>query len=142
MDCPARHPFLDLRVVNFLLALPPFPLYMEKKLLREVLAGRVPENVRTRKKTPLAGNPLEHYAARNESKNLQNVQWAKEMEGYVDRAKLERALRAEMGKTRTNLQSRLQMNQIDALVRPICLNFWLRSMRGVRYNFRAEVRNG
>ena len=35
-----RHPFLDLRIVNFLLALPPFPLFFEKKLLREAVAGQ------------------------------------------------------------------------------------------------------
>ncbi len=58
--CPVevRHPFLDLRVVNFLLALPPFPLFFEKQLLREAVAGRLPESVRTRRKTPLAGSPL------------------------------------------------------------------------------------
>ena len=58
--CPVevRHPFLDLRVVNFLLALPPFPLFFEKRILREAVAGRLPESVRTRRKTPLAGNPL------------------------------------------------------------------------------------
>ena len=58
--CPVevRHPFLDLRIVNFMLALPPFPLFFEKKLLREAVAGRLPESVRTRRKTPLAGSPL------------------------------------------------------------------------------------
>ena len=133
-----RHPFLDLRVANFLLALPPFPLYMEKKLLREVLAGRVPESVRTRKKTPLAGNPLELYAARNESKWSHEIRWEKEIQAYVDTHKLEQALRTVMEKPK--MESK--MNRMEAVVRPICLNFWLRSMRRVRYNFRAEVRNG
>ena len=31
-----RHPFFDLRIVNYLLALPPFPLFLEKK----AFAGR------------------------------------------------------------------------------------------------------
>jgi asparagine synthase (glutamine-hydrolysing) len=133
-----RHPFLDLRVANFLLALPPFPLYMEKKLLREVLLGRVPEGVRTRKKTPLAGNPLELHAARNESNWMHEVRWEKEIQAYVDTRKLERALRMAM----ENPQMESKMNRMEAVVRPICLNFWLRSMRTVRYNFGAEVRNG
>jgi asparagine synthase (glutamine-hydrolysing) len=133
-----RHPFLDFRVANFLLALPPFPLYMEKKLLREMLAGRVPEGVRRRKKTPLAGNPLELHAARNESKFMKDVQWEKDIRAYVDTHKLEQALRMAMEKPK--MESK--MNRMEAVVRPICLNFWLRSMRGVRYNFRAEVRNG
>ena len=34
-----RHPFIDLRVVEFLLALPPFPYFLEKKLLRDAMIG-------------------------------------------------------------------------------------------------------
>ena len=133
-----RHPFLDLRVANFLLALPPFPLYMEKKLLREVLVGRVPEGVRTRKKTPLAGNPLEHYAARDESKWMREVRWEKDIQAYVNTRTLEETLRAAMEKS----EMESKMNRMEPVVRPICLNFWLRTMRTVRYNFGAEVRNG
>jgi asparagine synthase (glutamine-hydrolysing) len=133
-----RHPFLDLRVANFLLALPPFPLYMEKKLLREVLVGRVPEGVRTRKKTPLAGNPLELHAGRSESKWMREVRWEKEIQAYVDTRKLEETVRTAMEKP----EMESKMNRMEAVVRPICLNYWLRTMRGVRYNFGAEVRNG
>ncbi len=53
-----RYPFLDLRIVNFLLALPPFPLFYEKRLLREAVVGRLPESIRTRRKSPLAGDPF------------------------------------------------------------------------------------
>ena len=67
--CPVevRHPFLDLRIVNFLLALPPFPLFFEKKLLREAVAGRLPESVRTRRKTPLAGSPLVEHLRQSQA---------------------------------------------------------------------------
>ena len=37
-----RYPFLDLRIVNYLLALPPFPWCFNKMLLREAMAGRLP----------------------------------------------------------------------------------------------------
>ena len=37
-----RYPFLDLRIVNYLLALPPFPWFFEKMLLREAMEGRIP----------------------------------------------------------------------------------------------------
>ena len=66
--CPVevRHPFFDLRIVNYLLALPPFPLFFEKKLLREAVAGRLPEKIRTRRKSPLAGDPLvAHFGLRH-----------------------------------------------------------------------------
>ena len=58
--CPVevRYPFLDLRIVNFLLAIPPFPVIFDKTLLRHAVAGRLPESVRTRPKTPLAGESV------------------------------------------------------------------------------------
>ena len=58
--CPVevRYPFFDLRIVNYLLAIPPFPLIFNKALLRHAVAGRLPEKVRTRRKTPLAGESL------------------------------------------------------------------------------------
>ncbi|MGA8035687.1 MAG: asparagine synthase-related protein [Candidatus Acidiferrales bacterium] len=138
--CPVemRHPFLDLRVVNFLLSLPPFPLYMEKKLLREALAGRVPESVRTRKKTPLAGDPLGHFLKQSDSVFPRNVKWAEEMDGYVDTSKWE-CLTLEETKI---YNSTSKTNRIESFVRPICLNFWLQSTSRVRYNLHAEARNG
>ena len=49
-----RYPFLDLRIVEYLLALPPFPWFFEKTLLREAMVGCLPERVRRRPKTPLS----------------------------------------------------------------------------------------
>jgi asparagine synthase (glutamine-hydrolysing) len=133
-----RHPFLDLRVVNFLLSLPPFPLYMEKKLLRDVLVARVPESVRTRKKTPLAGDALQLHLRQPDTAWLNNVAWVSEIDSYVDTAELERVIHKE-----TKIyNSEPKFSRINAAVRPICLNFWLQSMRRVRYNLHAEARNG
>ncbi len=58
--CPVelRYPFLDLRIVDYVLALPPFPWSFEKTLLRKAMIGRLPERVRRRPKTPLAGDPV------------------------------------------------------------------------------------
>jgi asparagine synthase (glutamine-hydrolysing) len=133
-----RHPFLDLRVVNFLLALPPFPLYMEKKLLRDVLAARVPDSIRTRKKTPLAGDALQQHLRQPDTAWLNHVAWVNEIDAYVDTSELERVLRLEA----KIYNSESKSSRINAAVRPICLNFWLQSMRRVRYNLHAEVRNG
>jgi asparagine synthase (glutamine-hydrolysing) len=58
-DClEYRHPFADLRVVRYLLAIPVVPWCIEKTLLRLALKGVVPEIVRRRPKTTLRGNPL------------------------------------------------------------------------------------
>ena len=124
-----RHPFLDLRVVNFLLALPPFPLFFEKKLLREAVAGRLPESVRMRQKTPLAGSPLVEHLRNPRAESLDQVTWDTEMDSYVNNSVLA-AFRNETNSERAH-----------SALRPLCLNFWLQSARKVRYNLRAEVRN-
>jgi len=48
---------LDLRLVQFCLALPPWPWCVGKHLLRESMRGRLPEEVLARPKTPMPGHP-------------------------------------------------------------------------------------
>src|SRR5438445_11318313 len=54
----SRSPFLDRRLLRFLLRVPPVPLCLEKELLRRAMAGALPEEVRLRPKVPLAADPL------------------------------------------------------------------------------------
>lgn len=58
-----RHPYLDLRVLAFLLSVPPVPWAHEKLLMREAMRGRLPDAVLLRPKTPLVGTPLAHAIA-------------------------------------------------------------------------------
>ncbi|HEX5726606.1 MAG TPA: asparagine synthase-related protein, partial [Longimicrobiaceae bacterium] len=53
-----RHPLLDLRVVEFLLSIPPAQWYNDKGLLRIAMRGRLPPEVVRRPKTPLVADPL------------------------------------------------------------------------------------
>ena len=55
--CPVevRHPFFDLRVVEFPAGAAAVPIFFEKKLLREAMVGRLPESVRSRPKTSAGG---------------------------------------------------------------------------------------
>lgn len=52
-----RHPLLDLRLVEYCLSLPPWPWCIRKHILRTAMRGLLPEPVRVRRKTPLAGYP-------------------------------------------------------------------------------------
>jgi asparagine synthase (glutamine-hydrolysing) len=125
-----RYPFLDLRVVNYLLALPPFPFCFEKSLLRNAMAGRLPESCRLRPKTPPSFDPLVQCLQQAEAMGLPDqVQWSADMDGYVKHSELK------------PLQRERNPEQIALDVRPLCLNFWLQSSRRVRYNWRAEVGN-
>lgn len=54
-----RAPLLDLRVLRFLLRVPPVPWCVDKELTRLAMAGYLPERILKRPKTPLAKDPLE-----------------------------------------------------------------------------------
>jgi asparagine synthase (glutamine-hydrolysing) len=125
-----RYPFLDLRIVNYLLALPPFPWFFQKMLLREAMAGRIPETVRMRPKTPVQGDPLAAQLQRSGAKRLEQMHWSKDLDRYIDRS--------ELSLTR----GKISAEQISTKMRPHCLNIWLQSARGVRYRMHAEAGNG
>ena len=48
-----RHPYLDLRVLEFMLATPPIPWGRRKRLIRHAMRGRLPQEILERDKTPL-----------------------------------------------------------------------------------------
>jgi asparagine synthase (glutamine-hydrolysing) len=54
-----RTPFLDLRIIKFLLRLPPLPWCMEKEITRRSMKGLLPDAVLKRPKSPLPTDPLE-----------------------------------------------------------------------------------
>jgi asparagine synthase (glutamine-hydrolysing) len=56
LDC--RHPFLDLRVLTFMLRTPPIPWARRKRLIREAMRGVLPKEVLTRDKASLVADPL------------------------------------------------------------------------------------
>jgi asparagine synthase (glutamine-hydrolysing) len=125
-----RYPFLDLRIVNYLLALPPFPWFFQKMLLRETMAGRLPETVRMRPKTPVQNDPLSAQLRRTGAERLNQMPWNKDLDRYIERA----ALMPPHGK--------MNPEQISSSLRPYCLNIWLQSARKVGYNIHAEAGNG
>lgn len=125
-----RYPFLDLRVVNYLLALPPFPWFFEKMLLREAMAGRLPERVRVRPKAALQGDPVSAQLRRTGVGRVNSISWSPIVERYIDRARLVEP-HGKMGEEQANRN-----------FRPYCLNNWLQCARRVRYNMHAEAGNG
>jgi asparagine synthase (glutamine-hydrolysing) len=54
-----RTPLLDLRILRFLLRLPPVPWCVNKELLRKAMKGHLPDAVLLRPKTVLRMDPLE-----------------------------------------------------------------------------------
>ena len=60
-----RHPFLDLRLLRFLLSVPVIPWCREKHVLRLAFHDDLPSAVRSRRKTPLAASPERAKIARD-----------------------------------------------------------------------------
>lgn len=131
--CPVevRYPFLDHRVVNYLLAIPPFPWAFQKGLLRRAMVNRLPDRTRRRPKTPLPGDPVAAMLGRHAGADLLGkMNWGEEIDRYVDRSVIV-ALAEGRG-----FQGK------DQAIRPLCLNLWLQRRRGLRYNLIAEALHG
>ncbi len=61
----SRWPFLDHRLLQFALSLPPFPWCVDKRLLRAALRPVLPETIVSRPKAPLAGQAFAAFLSRN-----------------------------------------------------------------------------
>jgi asparagine synthase (glutamine-hydrolysing) len=110
-----RHPFFDLRLINFLLALPALPWCSDKELLREAGRGVLPDAVRLRRKSPLPADPLIALLQRPESAWVDSFEAVPELSQYVERRLIPRVSRE-----RDSWAAWIRL-------RPLSLNFWLRS---------------
>jgi asparagine synthase (glutamine-hydrolysing) len=109
------HPFFDLRLVNFLLALPALPWCSDKELLRRSARGVLPDAIRLRPKSPLLADPLIVLLQRPESSWVDRFEPTPELKRYVDRNRIPEVLgEKDVWNAWVNL-------------RPLSLNLWLRS---------------
>jgi asparagine synthase (glutamine-hydrolysing) len=108
-----RHPFFDLRVVRYLLAIPAIPWCTNKAILRLAMQGLLPDEVRRRPKTVAAGDLL--TALLKDGSPSWAARWpiAPELTTYVNPD----AIPSPHGEQDPD---RLWMN-----LRPYCLSFWL-----------------
>jgi len=155
-----RYPFLDLRVVEYLLAIPPFPWFLQKRLLREAMAGRVLDSVRLRPKTPFPGDPLLLHLQRFGPFGVKSFETGDTaVEGVANGVSIGVSGNAAQRNARSNAQNRIPNDpwsgevdlyinrslllplhgkmtaeQVNQKARPFCFNFWLQSLRNVGYN--------
>jgi asparagine synthase (glutamine-hydrolysing) len=112
-----RYPFLDVRLVRYLLATPPLPWFFRKFLLREAMRSRLPERTRKRPKVPRRHDPLVEALRRPHTFSFLKDGLVEELERYVSRAAVESPLREPDAEAAARK------------IRPWCLNFWLKGMR-------------
>jgi asparagine synthase (glutamine-hydrolysing) len=109
-----RFPFYDLRLLNFLLALPRLPWCCDKQLLREAGRDMLPKDVRLRRKSPLRSDPLIANLRRPESLWVDKFEAVPELEPYVIRDRI------------PDVHGETDSWTAWINLRPLSLNFWLR----------------
>lgn len=112
-----RHPLMDLRLLDYCLALPPLPWCVKKEILRAAMRGVLPELVRLRPKTPRAGWPHLELLRQTDAQWVDQFVAAPETARYVDRGRIPRVWRETDPDT-------AWLN-----LRPLSLDFWIQGLR-------------
>ena len=115
-----RLPFLDIRLINYLLAIPPLPWCVGKQLMRLAMEGILPEEVRLRRKTPVQGDPIGQRLARNEFP-WQQLETVPEINHYVNKSLIQDTV------TSSNLDSWTAWE----MLRSVSLRYWLQHLLSV-----------
>lgn len=102
-------PFGDLRLLRFLMAVPAIPWCRDKYLMRVALRGWLPEEVRTRPKSPVSGFPYQERCKGIEEPRLRN-------HPALARYVAPQRLPSWPGRNR---------EELDWLLRVMGLNYWL-----------------
>jgi asparagine synthase (glutamine-hydrolysing) len=104
-----RHPYLDLRVLRFCLALPAVPWCRRKLILRRAMRARLPQPVLERDKTALSSDPLWEHARRF---GLSPMRPDPRLAAYVNAERVSAVADHNLAAFRMNF-------------RPRALNYWL-----------------
>jgi len=93
----AVHPYLDVRMLQFLLSVPVIPWCHEKLLMRESMRGLLPELVLARKKTTLADDPWIKAMVQHSFPPISDTP---ELSQYVDISKIPKGWAADVEQNR------------------------------------------
>ena len=91
-------PYFDARVVDFLFSLPPMPHFANKDIVRRGLRGWIPEEIRTRPKTPLPADPSVIRLREQPQQWVDLLRASPEIRQFVDPEILGNGLRKGTGK--------------------------------------------
>jgi asparagine synthase (glutamine-hydrolysing) len=124
LEC--RHPFLDVRVVEYCFSLPPMPWCVRKHILREAMRAVLPEPILRRPKTPMAswaGSPMMAHA---ESRWIDAFVSTPGLERFVERDRIPR-MNCAVG----------SMGAWSDL-RPLTLDRWIRASQNLSNPMRSS----
>jgi asparagine synthase (glutamine-hydrolysing) len=111
-----RHPFLDLRLLRYLLAVPAIPWCRSKYLIRQAMQRTLPGPVLYRPKSPLVHDP---WVERVQGQGLPRLVPARGLDRYVDLSKM----------TPSSTAREPERFWVDFRARS--LNYWLRNVDNV-----------
>jgi len=117
-----RYPFFDLRLVNYLLAIPPVPWCLHKELMRVAMQGILPESVRMRPKSPLAGDPIGLLLQQSGSHWMDRFDLTPVLTKYVKRDDLPLVSGIKQ-----------DLNEVWINLRLLNLNYWLQNLQSFNY---------
>ena len=115
----AQHPFFDVRLAVFMMSLPDY-IKTNKYIMRESMRGKLPDLVRTRPKTGLAGD---HFRERFSESWVQisvELKLTKARNGYVDTGRYSKAFKSYLNGYGTESTWFSYY-----MITPIALNNWL-----------------
>jgi asparagine synthase (glutamine-hydrolysing) len=106
-----RHPFLDLRVVQYMLALPAMPWCRNKAIIRRTMRTELPHQVLRRPKSSVEASP---DFERVKASGLPRLVASRDLLKYVNPDKIPLAPRNAL--------------ELRSTLRPLGLNYWLRDL--------------
>jgi asparagine synthase (glutamine-hydrolysing) len=113
LNLELRHPFIDLRLVEYLLAIPTVPWCVNKHILRRAMQNKLPDAVLNRRKTGLAGDPALQLVRRASVRWLDSFEVSPQLRAFVN---LDRRRPVVEEETPDSLRASLRV---------FALNYWL-----------------
>jgi asparagine synthase (glutamine-hydrolysing) len=117
-----RHPYVDIRLLRFMLSVPALPWCRRKHIVRCATRGVLPEAVRSRPKTPLNGHPECEQVKR---RGMPPMFKARALVPYVDATRLS----GSPARTVTSVQSDLLL---------VAFSYWLRDRESIGSSQRGD----
>ena len=113
LNLEVRHPFIDVRLVEYLLSIPPVPWCSNKHILRVAMKDRLPPAVLNRPKTPLAGDPALQLTRNGSVRWLDSFEVNPQLRTFVNLNQ------------RRSIADELTPDGLWASLRVFALNYWL-----------------
>jgi asparagine synthase (glutamine-hydrolysing) len=128
LNLEVRHPFMDVRLVEFLSSIPVRPWRINKHILRLSMKDKLPNAVLNRLKTPLASDPALQLVRRGSVRCLDSFEVSPQLRTFVN---LDRRRSVADEETSDGLWANLRI---------FALNYWLaNSQHSVRRTSQTQV---